>query len=1180
MKRLSISFILFVFFVLVIILAQGLFAQTPVTPNHQATLVPITTSSVIWTDFDDGNGDGPYDVQFSNDITFGTILFSATDLPAGTTSLSISGLQNNTVYYWRVRDTDTDGSGGDGLWHTYYFTTILAVPVQTTPANGSSFPYTSPVTFNWTMAGDYSNVQFTVTVASDNTFTTIIGTSTVTGSLSTTVAIPYAGTYYWKVDAEVVDGSRDNNHETTTSAAPFSFTLTLPGPTLVNPVNGLTGVSVLPTLSWNSVTGAVSYKLYVDDAIDFSTPLYAVNQGTNTSKTFDATIPNFPLTNGQLYYWKVSAIDNNGVEYFSSVRHFTVAPGFTVDMHTPSNGQQIQSTSVYLGWSLGTSAVGLTFEVQYKIMTSPPTTETDWSGATSVNVTGNSNSSYNTTITGLTLGKTYYWRVLIKRTLTNEYVYYPSPTTYKYFVTEGGTTVTLTPNWPTGGVYVYTNQPRLDWIVNGFDQGLTYELDTASSAGSSLDGTADITGITNKYYQFTSNLWPGRTYYWRVRANYSGNYSAWSSSASFIAFGEGTLEVPTPNYPRDGVTIYTNTPRLDWVLTTNGTGLGYQVRYSTSSSVDGNGMLNGVDATSYPSSGPFSSNKYITLPSLTPGTTYYWQVRSYSQLIDQLDDGTINYSANAFSSWSSVVSFVNNGPGTLVVPTPNWPTGGITVYSTSPILSWYLNPYSSGLTYDIDYSDGGTPDGTPEATNISNQYFQVTGLTPGNTVQWRVRSRNSLGQTSSWSSIASFIVAGGPNSSYAVANWPNGGTTVYTNTPTLTWYLEGSPLGITGYEVKYKKTSAPADWLTYNPSSNDKNGGKYTVSGANSNSKQIGTDFTDGLEYGATYYWAVYPSGATSFNTAGQGYFQVVGGPTSAQVQLSYPGDGAVLQHTTVNFSWYVVGSIAGIQKFKLIYSLSDVFDPSVTNEVDNIPANWSANQTVTGLQNGATYFWYVRADYIHGGAIASPIYSFTIQEGSSLVVQPWPGSPDRVAITTTSPTFSWILPVPPAPGLSYELEYSTTPDFADAQKITNITSQYVNVSGLDVNKKYYWRVRSRAADGTYSYYSKLAKFEVAGATSVEEKDNLPKDFALLQNYPNPFNPSTVIRFDLPKESKVTLKVYNALGQVVNTLVDGELLAAGRYEKQFNAMNLPSGVYFYRIETPGYTSTKKMILMK
>jgi hypothetical protein len=204
-----------------------------------------------------GSGNGPYDVEFDDDPLFGSPNF--TDYNTTNTYLNISGLQNNTVYYWRVRDTDTDGSGTDGSWHTYHFTTILAVPVQTTPANGSSFSYASPVTFNWTMAGYYSNVQFTVTVASNNTFTTIIGTSTVTGSLSATVAIPNAGTYYWKVDAVVVDGSRDNNGETKTSAT-FSFTLTLPGPTLVNPINGLTGVSVLPTLSWNSVTGAVSYK--------------------------------------------------------------------------------------------------------------------------------------------------------------------------------------------------------------------------------------------------------------------------------------------------------------------------------------------------------------------------------------------------------------------------------------------------------------------------------------------------------------------------------------------------------------------------------------------------------------------------------------------------------------------------------------------------------------------------------------------------------------------------------------------------------------------------------------------------------------------------------------------------------------------------------------------------------
>ncbi|MGB9664345.1 MAG: T9SS type A sorting domain-containing protein [Ignavibacteria bacterium] len=1176
MKRLSISFVLFVFFVLIIILAQGLFAQTPVNPTNAATLVPITTNQITWTDFDDGGGNGPYDVEFDDDPAFGSIDFS--DYNTVNTFLNISGLQNNTVYYWRVRDTDIDGSGTDGSWHTYHFTTVLAVPVQSSPANGSSFTYISPVTFTWTMNGNYSNVDFTVTVASDPFYTQDVQTSTVSGVLTTTIAIPKAGTYHWKVDAMVTSG--DNSGETQTTAANFSFTMTLPGPTLNSPVNGLTGVSVLPTLQWSTVTGAVSYKLYVDDANDFGTPIYAANQGTNTSKTFDATIPNFPLNNGQKYWWKVSAIDNNGTEYFSTIWHFTVAPGFTVDQHTPSNGQQIQSTSVLLGWSLGHSAVGLTFEVQYKQLSSAPTTETDWSGATSVAVTGTSNSSYNTTISGLTLGKTYYWRVLIKRTATGEYVHYPSPTTYKYFVTEGGTTVSVVPNWPTGGVYVYTNQPQLSWIVYGFDQGLTYEIDYAKDP-STPDGTPEVVGITNKYYQFTSNLWPGATYYWRVRANYSGNYTAWSSTASFVVYGEGTLEVPVPNYPTGGVAVYTNTPQLSWVLSTSGTGLGYQVRYSTSSSVDGSGMLNGPDATNYPASGPFSSNKYLTLPALTPGQTYYWQVRSYSQIIDLLVDGIINYDPQAFSNWSSVVSFVNNGPGTLVVPTPNWPTGGITVYTTSPILTWYLNPYSTGLTYDIDYSNGGAPDGTPEATNISVQYYQLSGLTPGNTVQWRVRSRNSLGQTSGWSSIESFVVAGGTTASYAVANWPTGGTVVYDNTPYLSWYLEGSPLGITGYVVKYKRSSPPANWLTYNPAPNDADGGQYTVSGYNTTSKEIATDVPGGLLYGETYYWAVYAQGTTTFNSAGQGHFVMVGGPSATTVELSYPSNNSTIQDDDVNFSWYVVGSALGITKFTLTYSLSDVFHPSVTTTVDNLPAGWSGNYTVNNLTNGATYYWYVRAYYSNGSYTQSSTFSFTIQQGSYIIVQPWPGSPDKVVVPTTEPTISWILPAPPAPGLTYELEYSTSPDFSNAQVITGITNQYVNVSGLARNTKYYWRVRSKASDGTYSYYSRLAKFDVQGTTDVENpSDLLPKEFALYQNYPNPFNPATTIRFDLPADSRTSLRIFNVLGQEVMRVIENEMLGAGRYSKSIDLSNLPSGIYIYRLEASNFVSTKKMILIK
>ena len=89
----------------------------------------------------------------------------------------------------------------------------------------------------------------------------------------------------------------------------------------------------------------------------------------------------------------------------------------------------------------------------------------------------------------------------------------------------------------------------------------------------------------------------------------------------------------------------------------------------------------------------------------------------------------------------------------------------------------------------------------------------------------------------------------------------------------------------------------------------------------------------------------------------------------------------------------------------------------------------------------------------------------------------------------------------------------------------------------------------------------------------------LPESFELSQNYPNPFNPTTAISFALPKAAQVSLTVFNILGQEVARLVDGPM-AAGTHQVTFDASNVASGIYFYRIQTDGFTEQKKMVLLK
>jgi hypothetical protein len=137
------------------------------------------------------------------------------------------------------------------------------------------------------------------------------------------------------------------------------------------------------------------------------------------------------------------------------------------------------------------------------------------------------------------------------------------------------------------------------------------------------------------------------------------------------------------------------------------------------------------------------------------------------------------------------------------------------------------------------------------------------------------------------------------------------------------------------------------------------------------------------------------------------------------------------------------------------------------------------------------------------------------------------------------------------------------------AYQVATIESTYV---GINVIANTSW--------GFYNDSKKIIVYDSFGdITDVPRGNSLPKEFILSQNYPNPFNPTTKIEFSVPTSSQVSLKVYDLLGREVSTLVN-EYKIAGNYEVVFNASNLPSGMYIYRLQGEKITLSKKMILIK
>jgi len=377
---------------------------------------------------------------------------------------------------------------------------------------------------------------------------------------------------------------------------------------------------------------------------------------------------------------------------------------------------------------------------------------------------------------------------------------------------------------------------------------------------------------------------------------------------------------------------------------------------------------------------------------------------------------------------------------------------------------------------------------------------------------------------------------------------PANGATSTATTPTLTWNLS---TGATSYQLQVFVTVTNVSVLDQTTTNL-----LYALSGLANNTR---------------YSWKV-----RAINSAGNGewsdvwVFTTTSGIVIPSVPiLVSPVNGATNVPTNPTFVWNVS---SGATSYRL----------QVLNTVTNVVVLDQSGITgisyqISGLANSTQYSWRMTATNSAGTSDWSAVWNFTtLSEKPQIPTLYYPIN-NAIGISLT-PDFSWSYTNFTS---SYEIEIATSSSFGSStvfQRTVITTNTNVQSGILNYSTTYYWHVRAIGLGGT-SDWSEVKNFLTTLITDVEMENEIPIEFALHQNYPNPFNPSTVIKFQVSSYQFVNLKIYDILGKEVATLVNEEK-PAGRYKATFNASNLSSGVYIYKLQAGNFSEIRKMILMK
>jgi len=256
-----------------------------------------------------------------------------------------------------------------------------------------------------------------------------------------------------------------------------------------------------------------------------------------------------------------------------------------------------------------------------------------------------------------------------------------------------------------------------------------------------------------------------------------------------------------------------------------------------------------------------------------------------------------------------------------------------------------------------------------------------------------------------------------------------------------------------------------------------------------------------------------------------------------------------------VSPNWVGLGSIAGLGQSSYIYE--------ATTTVDSL-----------GQSNDSTSFRVIALNYAMDYTFYSDEYNgFSVDNIA-------PGVPGGLNVTleNTQATISWF------PSLEddfqyYSLEKDTDATFQNAQAFNTAQNTFTD-SDIADGLTYYYRIRAVDYSGNYSDYSEIVQLSTLSSDNV----NIADDFMLHQNYPNPFNPITNLRYDVPKDVFVSIRVIDISGNLIKTLVY-EVMSSGYKSIQWDGTNnqgesVSAGVYLYKIQADDFSQTKKMILLK